>query len=246
MAAVNKSIFLAALVCYAALLFITAPASLLNLAVRHFSNDRVSLANMQGTIWQGRAVPVLHPAENATYPLHTLAWKIKPQAWLAGQFKVALSRDESEAPMELCIDRNGLTFKNLIISLPAEILGDLSPFLKPAWLGGNLRIESPRLVYANGQMQGEATAHWNQASSAMSAINPLGDYLIDILAANGEIHATLSTQSGTLLLNGQGSWSPAKHFKFNGTARGAGQSNFNELLHHLGPETAPGIYQISL
>ena len=39
---------------------------------------------------------------------------------------------------------------------------------------------------------------------------------------------------------------PAKHFKFNGTARAAEQGNLNELLHHLGPETTPGVYQISL
>ena len=246
MAAVNKRLFLAALACYIALLIITVPASLLDIAVRHYSLERVTLANLQGTIWQGQATPVLHPAENTSYPLRNLRWKVKPQAWLSGQFLVEFFQDGEATPMQAKLDRNGLGLENLIIALPAEILGDLSPFLKPAGLGGNLRIEIPELHDANGQIRGAATARWNQASSVMAAINPFGDYRIDILAGGDEINATLSTQNGALLLNGQGSWSAAKHFKFTGTASAAGQNNFNELLHHLGPEISPGIYQLSL
>jgi general secretion pathway protein N len=104
------------------------------------------------------------------------------------------------------------------------------------------------LTYSDNLLQGNATARWNGAGSAMSAVHPLGNYQIDILAANTEIHATLSTQTGALLLNGLGSWSPAKRFQFNGTARAneSAQTSLNELLHHLGPETTPGVYQISL
>lgn len=241
----NKKLYLAAVIYFAVLLLISAPASLLNLAVRKMSEDHVSLANCQGTIWQGSALPVLHLAKNSSYPLVTLNWQIKPQAWLHGQFKLITSWDSSpSSPMELTIGRNSFSLSHGMISMPAEVIGDLSPFLKPAELGGNLRIESQQLNYVNGQLQGKAMAYWNKASSAMSAINPLGDYQIDILASNGEIHGTLSTQSGALRLNGQVSWSAAKHFKFNGTA--SGQGNLNELLHHLGPETTPGIFQISL
>jgi len=241
---VSKTLYLAAGLYFIVLLLISAPASLLNLAVRRMSEDHVSLANCQGTVWQGSAVPVLHPGKTSNYPLATLSWQVKPQAWLSGQFKLIASGDFSATPMELTLERHRLTLSHVMISMPAEVIGDLSPFLKPAELGGNLRIESQQFIYASGVMQGKATAYWNQASSTMSAINPVGDYKIDITAANDEVHATLSTQSGALRLNGQGSWSPAKHFKFNGTA--SGQGNLNELLHHLGPETAPGIFQISL
>ena len=240
----NKKLSLAAAIYFAVLLLISAPASLLDLAVRRISEDHVSLANCQGTVWQGSAVPVLSP--DKSYPLATLSWQIKPQAWLFGQFKFLISWDASTTPMELTIEGKRLVLEHVMISMPAELIGDLSPFLKPAELGGNLRIESPQLEFKNGQLQGRVTAHWSQASSSMSAINPFGDYQIGIEAVNDEIHGVLSTQSGALRLDGLGSWSPAKHFKFNGTARAAEQGNLNELLHHLGPETTPGVYQISL
>jgi general secretion pathway protein N len=242
----NKSVYIAALAYYVLLLLITAPASLLDAPIRQLSHGSLSLANCQGTIWHGSATPVLHLDKNAIYPLHTLNWTIMPKAWFVGQFRLIANFDDQEKPMELTLDRKGAVLENPALTLSAQALGDLSPFLKPAGLGGNLRIESHQLSYTNGQFQGRAVASWNEASSFMSTTNPLGDYRIDIVAANNEIHATLSTQSGALLLSGEGSWSGTTRFKFNGTARAAAQSNLNELLHHLGPEVEPGTYRITL
>jgi general secretion pathway protein N len=148
--------------------------------------------------------------------------------------------------MELTLSRDAIILNNLLLPLPAEVIGELSPYLKPAQFSGNLTIESRQLSYADNRLQGNATARWIQAGSAMSAVHPLGDYQIDIAAAQGSLRATLSTQRGALLLSGQGSWSPAQKFHFNGAARATDQAALSELLHHLGPETAPGIYQISL
>ncbi|MFA6971750.1 MAG: type II secretion system protein N [Gallionella sp.] len=232
------------------LLIITAPASLLDQVTRRISHERLSLANSQGTIWHGSATPILLTDKDSTIALHTLHWNIRPQAWLLGKLKAELDWDnpESVTPMELTLTRDSIILTHVLLPLPAQVISELSPYLKPAQFSGNLTFESPQLAYTDHHLQGKATATWNQAGSAMSAVHPLGDYQINIVAVQDSLRATLSTQSGALLLDGQGNWSPQQGFHFNGTARAtaAAQPMLSELLHHLGPETAPDIYKISL
>ncbi len=233
---------------FVGLLVATAPASLLDAALQRVSDGRLSLSNSQGTIWHGSATPTLHTGKDTSIALHTLNWHVKPQAWFAGQFKAKLGWEnlESATPMELTLDRKSIILSNLFLPMPAGVIGELSPYLKPAQFSGNLDIESPQLAYAGHKLTGNATARWNKAGSAMSAVHPLGDYQIDIRAVQGKLSAVLSTQRGALLLNGHGNWSSAQGFHFNGTAQAAAEAQLAELLHHLGPETTPGVYQISL
>ena len=234
--------------CYAGILIISAPASLLAPAIA--SNGQLSLANAKGTIWHGSATPVLHTDPHTSVALHTLQWKIEFQAMLKGQLKVVMNWEDAESapPMLLTFGRQGLVLKNIQLNVPAGVIGDLSPFLKPAQLSGDLHITSEQLTLANHQLLGQAKAQWRDAGSAMSTIHPLGDYQIDITAARDNLSATLSTQKGALILDGQGNWSPAQRFHFNGTAKAAAnaEETLNELLHHLGPESSPGVYQIIL
>lgn len=233
---------------FVGLLVATAPASLLDAALQRASDGRLSLSNSQGTIWHGSAAPTLHTGRDTIIALHTLNWRVIPQAWLTGQFKVKLNWEDltSATPMELTLDRQSIVLDNLFLPMPAGIIGELSPYLKPAQFSGNLSIESPQITYTGRQLTGNATARWNQAGSAMSAVHPLGDYQIDIRAAQDKLSAVLSTQRGALLLNGQGNWSSAQGFHFNGTAKAAAEAQLAELLHHLGPEITPGIYKISI
>jgi general secretion pathway protein N len=229
-------------------LIVTAPAYLLDSAVKHFSDQRLSLANCRGTIWQGSATPQLHTARHSSFALHTLQWHINPQALLLGQLSVALVWEnlDARAPMQLLVDRKSVVLNNVQLPLPAGIISELSPYLKPAQFSGSVMLESPQLSYSEDALLGRATARWHEAGSAMSSVYPLGDYQIDINAAQDKISATLSTQSGALLLGGEGNWSHTHGFHFYGTARATNQTALNELLHHLGPESTPGVYQISI
>jgi general secretion pathway protein N len=229
-------------------LIVTAPAYLLDTAIGHFSHQRLSLANCRGTIWHGSATPELNTANHASFALHTLQWQINPQALLLGRLSVELAWDnmDARAPMQLLLNSKSLVLNNVKLPLPAGMISELSPYLKPAQFSGSLMLESPQLTYAEEALQGRATARWNDAGSAMSSVYPLGDYQIDIVAAKDKISATLSTQSGALLLGGQGIWSRPQGFHFYGTARATKQTELNELLHHLGPESTSGVYQISI
>jgi general secretion pathway protein N len=229
-------------------LIVTAPAYLLDTAVGHFSHERLSLANCRGTIWHGSATPQLNMANHASFALHTLQWHINPQALLLGQLSVTLVWENlgAKTPMQLLVDSKSMVLSNVLLPLPAGIISELSPYLKPAQFSGSLMLESPQLTYAEDALQGNATARWREAGSAMSSVHPLGDYQIDLNARRDKISATLSTLNGVLLLRGQGGWSRPQGFHFYGTARTANLPALNELLHHLGPESSPGVYQISI
>jgi general secretion pathway protein N len=169
---------------------------------------------------------------------------------LRGQLSAEMNWDDLQtaAGMTLLAYRHAIVLNNLHLPLPIEVIGELSPFLKPAQFSGNLLLESPQLTFIDNHLQGSATAHWNQAGSAMSAVHPLGDYQIEMTANQNSLSATLSTRAGVLQLSGQGNWSPAQKFHFNGTASATPESNgaLTELLHHLGPELSPGVYRIFL
>lgn len=230
-------------------LLVTAPASLLNVVAVKLSERKISLANCHGTIWQGGATPVLNFRENSPLVLHALSWEIKPSALLRGQIEALVTWDDLLAtlPMQLLIDRQEVTLHQVRIPLPATSIGALSSFLQPAQFTGNMLFESPLLSLKGQEIQGAATVYWHQAGSALSTIDPLGNYKLNIVANKSNLLATLSTENGALLLEGQGSWSAVDGFKFDGVAqaREGEKEMLSELLHHLGPEISPSIYRIS-
>ncbi len=244
----SKAGYLAAAIFYACMLLVTAPASLLDALIQRITHERLSLSNCQGTIWHGRATPVLHMGKDSIMALQTLHWHIRVQALLLAKLKADLGWDNTDfvTPMEITLSYDSIILNNVLLQLPAKVIGELSPYLKPAQFSGNLTIESHQISYIDSRLQGNATAKWIQAGSAMSAVHPLGDYQIDISASQDKLRVTLSTQRGALMLGGQGGWSPSQKFHFIGTARATEHAALSELLHHLGPETAPGIFQISL
>ena len=129
-------------------------------------------------------------------------------------------------------------------TLPARVLSETSAMLKPTQLRGELQVQADNLLFSSTGFAGAAVVSWLQASSALSQVVPLGDYRLALDGAKGRVHIALSTSSGTLLLEGDGNWLPAQGLEFHGKAQ-ASPGNYDsltELLHHLGPEIAPGVH----
>lgn len=231
-------------------LIITAPASLLAPILHGLSSGRFELTNSHGTLWNGEATPLLHLNGGSSVPLKAMHWEIQLRPLLTGTIKVQLKWDKSSTsePTELALHGKQLEITHLALPLPAQLISEASPFLQPAQFVGSLKIQSDKLILSNQHIEGQATIHWTNAGSALSTINPLGNYQINLANAAENITMALSTTSGVLLLAGQGNWSTAQGLHFQGKARAAeGQTEMlSELLHHLGPEESPGIHSISI
>ena len=235
---------------YLATLLITAPASLLDRYLQFVFQGRLTLANASGTIWNGSATPALRTKEGRLIALHALRWDVDALSPFTGKIKARLQWNDLTAPsaMEAAISFNRIELQHAFFLLPARMLSEVSPILKPSQLRGQLQLQSEQLIFSRHGIDGSAIIDWQQASSALSSIDPLGNYRLTLNGAGGRINIGLSTTSGALLLEGQGSWSVARGLEFHGKAHASpgNHDNLSELLHHIGPEVSPQVYAFNL
>lgn len=235
---------------YLVTLLVTAPASLLDNYLQHVSQGRMIMANTSGTIWNGSATPALRQQENRFIGLPPLRWDIAVLPLFTGIIKARLQwSDQPLAPaMDAIISPSRFELHHALIRLPALALSGVSPILKPARFGGQFQIQSEQLIFSKRGIDGSAVADWQQASSALSSIAPLGNYRLALSGAGDRINIGLTTVSGILLLEGKGNWLAGRGLEFHGRAQASAgnHDNLTELLHHLGPEESPGVHGFNI
>jgi len=236
---------LALFVCtYLLTLLVTAPASLLDIGLQYASGGRLLLANADGTVWAGSATPALRTQDGHLVALPGLHWKIAIPSVFTGKILVQLQWNDQPTATEAFISVNQIELRHAQFGLPAGLLGETSAMLKPIQLHGQLQIQGDNLVFSSRGMVGSAVVDWRQASSALTGADALGDYRLTLDGAGDRIHIRLATSSGRLLLEGEGNWLAGRSVEFNGKAQASpgNYDNLTELLHHLGPEVAPGVH----
>ena len=225
-------------------LCVFAPAALVSYAVERASGGALTLAQTSGSLWRGAGVLLLR--QSARYQaLGTYRWNFKPAS-------AALQVQSGDfAPMLVrYLPIAGRTaIDHLHLALPASTLGALSPQLGPYQLQGMLDVRSDHLALGAAGVDGTIAVDWLQAASGLSTIRPLGDYRIVLQGSGAAVDAQLSTLSGKLQLSGSGRFDKTGGMRLTGTAQaapGASAGELNELLHHIGPETSPGVFALAL
>lgn len=235
---------------YGCVLIVTAPASLLGSILSYASNGHVEFANTRGTLWSGSANPAIHQRSGSLIILTKLHWDIGAVALFTGNLSAQLqwNDDAQTVPMEVRITPGQLEARHVFIPLSAILLDDVSEFLQPAALRGQVILRSDSLLVSRQGIQGAATADWQNASSALSGISPLGNYHFTFSSSPAGLDVTLNTSSGALLLAGQGRFSPSTGLNFQGTAQAASgkEDALRELLGHMGPQERPGVSTFTL
>ncbi len=244
---VAVAVFLSA---YLATLVVMAPASLLDELIQHISQGRLVMANARGTIWKGTAIPALRMRDGHLMVIHPLRWKIDVLSLPAGKIKAQLHWENLSpaTAAEVLVSGGQVELSQVFIPLPARLLSEATPILKPAEFRGQLEVRSDHLVFSHGEIEGAAIADWFHAGSALSNMDPLGSYRFSLNCTGNVVSVGLSTIAGNLVLRGRGQWSQASGIEFRGLASAASgnQDRLNELLHHLGPEQSPGVFAFSL
>lgn len=244
--AINKKTVAIFMLAFTVTLVAGMPAALMDNWVRKASGGVVGLANPEGTIWRGAATPVLNLGRNTPLALNRMHWEISFSKVLTGNLLVRLREGEDirQSPMEILLGFRQAELRNASIELPAAVMGGLNPILLAMHFQGRVAIATDKLVLGrDGTVQGVLTANWRDAGSAMSPLNPFGDYRFDLAGSGKQVKVNLTTVSGVLQLNGDGAWSDGKlGFQVTATAKGDSKAVFSEMLHHLGPETSPGVF----
>ncbi len=193
------------LAAFAVFLVVLAPATLLDAGVRNATEGRLRLAQAQGTLWSGSGQLEL---VNPTVPGAVgkdLSWALQPSSLWRGRldFDVVMDHAASRFPLHMSV--RGIELAGVNFDLPASALAVAVPRIAPLGPRGDLVFQINRFSSVSGKVTTDATVTWKDASSALTAVAPLGTYKLRIDGSGGVVNARLSTSSGPLHLDGSGS-----------------------------------------
>ncbi len=236
-------------------LIVWAPAAWLAGAVASATDQRLLLADAQGTVWRGSAVPVLTGgagSRDASALPGRLQWRLSLQGTalavraehaccINGELKLLLRPGFGRLRIELPPPQGNAG--QTLGQWPAAWLAGLGTPWNTLQPSGSLQLSSPGLVLENVQgrwrVDGRANLALNAFASRLSTLDVLGSYTLALAGATGSADAgatlNLATTSGALLLQGQGRWVASK-LRFTGQASAAPGSEavLNNLLNIIG------------
>ena len=247
-----KRLFLIGFISFFVGLCIYAPAQLMGIALNQLSGGRLGIANPQGSFWQGNAHVILSNTTQKAKALDlgNIAWDTQPLQLLAGKFAVSLTLNQG-TPFWLTLDTSRVHIEHAAFTLPADFISTVVPSLKAAQLGGQLAISCDNFSIARQEILGQLEVDWNQASSPLSILNPLGSYHTVLAGSGTGLAIKLNTLStGPLIMQGNGRWAAREGLHFEGTAEAepSAKLQLQALLRVIGNETTAdsGRYQLRL
>jgi general secretion pathway protein N len=227
-----------------------APASWLASALARATDQRVLLADAQGTVWSGTAQLVLAGgvgSRDAAALPGRLAWQLRPR--LNG-FALALSQPCCLERELLVQFRLGLGRYQIVIPAQSQALGHWpaawlaglgTPF-NTMQLGGTLRLSSNGMTLESAQGRWRAVGSIDLdllgVSSRLSTLDTLGSYRFSVRGGAGAgdtATLNLDTLEGALRLTGNGQWAgPRVRFRGEASAAQGQEAALNNLLNIIG------------
>ena len=220
----------------------SAPAVWLVPLIDAQTDGRFSLADVQGSLWQGSAVIGAAAArDDVLTPLlpGRCVWRISPWVMI-GMLDIRLENEAiSSAPINIHGDWSRLEIDAGNISLPADSLSALGAPLNTIRPAGVMRASWPKLTMTrtgrDWQMNGQVQIDLTQMMSALSPVKPLGAYRVQLDLLGGSTRLNLQTLSGPLHLTGKGNINHGS-LKFSGEAwaQDGEEARLSGLLNLLG------------
>lgn len=233
------------LAAYVLFLVVLAPATLLDAGLRHVTDGRLRLAQAHGTLWSGHGQLEIVDAAATGGIGKELAWALQPRALWHGHLDYAVALDHASR-FVLHLSPRRVELANVDFSLPASALGVAVPRIAPLGPRGELRWHIAKFSRVGNDLAVDASMVWQDASSALTTVAPLGTYELRVNGAAGLMHATLRTRSGPLQLNGNGAARGNGPLAFSATARvdAAHQAQLTPLLRLIAIERGNGEFAL--
>lgn len=251
------------LAAYAMFLIMLAPAALIDAGLQRATHGMLRLAQATGTLWSGSGrLEIRDPGGHAGVG-KDLDWTLQLRSLLHGQLDYQVSIDHADVRFPLHLSVRRIELSHVDFSLPAAALGMAVPRMAPLGLRGEIQFRIANFARASDAVSADAVMTWKDASSALTAVAPLGTYELRVDSAPGSMNARLRTLGGPLQLSGGGSWRGDVSSGFSVTARvdarhhdqlapllrliaiehgnGDFALQFNPPLDNVSPPSAPGI-----
>lgn len=246
----TRGLIVIGVLAYGGFLAASVPASLVASRVEGWTRSRVTLADATGSIWQGAARATLRLPGAGDVSIDRIEWSWQALALFRGQLAIDVGATLGNLSGRTTVARTPFAWELRGTSLqgPVAALTGVSALLATWQPSGSLSLESAAFRYDGRSYTGAARAEWRDASLALSPVNPLGGWRLEIAAENGPAKATLTTQRGPLRLAGEGALAANGKLTFNGEARAepGREADLASLLAAIGPKRADGAHAFSL
>ncbi len=223
-----------------------APAEFVAYALAEATRGRVRLADVSGTLWNGRARVVVADHLTALGEQRLvvpgfaipgqLAWTIRPLPLVVGLVEASIGSESMPAPVRLSGVPTDLRVSAGRFDLSsAQLAGLGSPWntIQPA---AAIAMNWDALTIRDGVLDGRASIELRDVASAMTPVRPLGSYRIEVAGNGRDVTIALRTLSGALQLQGRGSWDKAAGLRFSAEAKAQGpqEQRLQSLLALIG------------
>lgn len=204
-----------------------APATMADWGLQKATAGRLGLAETEGTVWNGTGRLVLIDVSNRTLGLRTIAgvavpgrlnWSVNMLPLFLGIVDARLRLDGMSDDVQLSGGLNEMRISAGQMSLPSVDLGQLgSPWntIKPA---GALALRWEGLTLREGFFTGRANIELRNMASALTPVNPLGSYRIGVVGDGAQAKLDITTITGPLRLDGDGTWTSQRGVRFSAFA----------------------------
>jgi general secretion pathway protein N len=234
---------LLACVFYLLFLLAFAPAAYFGRAVAWLSHGAVTIDQTQGSLWSGSGrcqflqAPALGHGQ--------IDWSLRFWPLLLGRGVVRVHYSSTEADVSATISASTRRFavENLAASAPAQI----APLFYPpaAFLGltGRLRASAASFALSTDEIRGAAELRWDAAASQLLPVSPAGDYRAQIDADGKFARVRITTEQGSINVQGDGEWRPFEDgsLRLQGTVASATAHPLLEtMLNTVGPMQPDG------
>lgn len=242
----NKFWWIAGFFFFLVALLVTVPAAIMEWLLPKVSENRLHLQGTQGGLWEGGADKLLLTVPNSeARQLGRVKWGMRWLSILRGELAVALELPDGAKASHCVVALApwGYRLRQADVSLPVSVLSDFFPHWKLWQLGGGVVVRTNYLEFGPGGLEGDAVVRWQDASSGLSKLNPLGQYELNV--KNGKLQ--LATLSGVMRLSGSGEWG-GQGLRFEGIAQAepGNSAELQDFMRLLGKEEANGVVKISV
>ncbi len=207
---------------YVIFLLATLPAAWLAWAVNKYSGGALTLSQPNGSVWRGSAEVLTRYPPAQARALGRTEWRINPLWLAAGRLRIKAQTLGSRIQGRGVIQLTPATVRlqDTRLAIPASLASQFYAPASLASLKGNFSIDISDLRLDSDGLIGQAEIRWLDAGSALSPVQPLGDYRVTLVGKGKIANITLATVSGDLELNGRGTWNVTGNgqVRFNGTA----------------------------
>jgi general secretion pathway protein N len=204
------------------------------------------LAEARGSVWSGSGQLELLDPQRESGIVKAVSWRVLPGSLWRGHLAYDVLLADAVSPARLTLSPSRIEIANVLVELPASVIGFAVPRLAPARLTGDLSISAAQFAVERRDMRGSATVRWRNAGAALTGVAPLGEYEMRIDSDEQGARASLATLRGPLELKGQGSWRPQTRPAFSATAHvpPAYADQIAPLLRLLASQSGDGTFQL--